>query len=234
MKDLKNVDIICANSVNPHEGTLAIQYCQNFFNFGRSILFTDIEGSADGIEVIKIDRMNSVNDYNNFMLKIGEYLDNEYVLVVQDDGHIVNPDLWDDEFLNYDYIGAPWPLEENWINGFKPETAERMWNVLPKNRVGNGGFSLRSKKFLDYSLQFNDCNGYGEDETLCQINYEKAIEYGIKFAPFELALKFSYENPLQEMGTPWGSYVDFDSSKHFGWHGKNFRNTQVLLNIKHS
>jgi len=68
MKDLKNVDIICANSINPHEGTLAIQYCQNFFNFGRSILFTDVEGTADEIEVIKIDRMNSVHNYKNWRI----------------------------------------------------------------------------------------------------------------------------------------------------------------------
>ena len=30
--------------------------------------------------------------------------------MVQDiDGHIVNPHLWTNEFLKYDYIGAPWP-----------------------------------------------------------------------------------------------------------------------------
>ena len=23
--------------------------------------------------------------------------------------HIVNPEMWDKKFLNYDYIGAPWP-----------------------------------------------------------------------------------------------------------------------------
>jgi len=234
MKDLKQVDIICANSVNPNEGALAIQYCQKFFNFGKSILFTDIDGEAEGIEVVNISKMTSVGDYNDFMLGIGKYLDNDYVLVVQDDGHIINPELWDDEFLNYDYIGAPWPLESKWIDGFRDEISERMWRVLPKNRVGNGGFSLRSKKYLEFSSKFSSCGGWGEDEFLCQIHYEKAIEFGIKFAPFELALKFSYENALQEMGTPWGSYVSLDRSKHFGWHGKNFANTHELMSIKHN
>jgi hypothetical protein len=234
MKDLKQVDIICANSVNPNEGALAIQHCQKFFNFGKSILFTDIDGEAEGIEVVNISKMSSVGDYNDFMLGIGKYLDNDYVLVVQDDGHIINPELWDDEFLNYDYIGAPWPLESKWIDGFRDEISERMWRVLPKNRVGNGGFSLRSKKYLEFSSKFSSCEGWGEDEFLCQIHYEKAIDFGIKFAPFELALKFSYENALQEMGTPWGSYVSLDRSKHFGWHGKNFANTHELMSIKHN
>ena len=182
MKDLKNVDIICANSVNPHEGTLAIQYCQNFFNFGRSILFTDIEGSADGIEVIKIDRMNSVNDYNNFMLKIGEYLDNEYVLVVQDDGHIVNPDLWDDEFLNYDYIGAPWPAHV--MNSYIP----------PQFNVGNGGFCIRSKRLMEFvatdnRLVYNSL----EDFMICQLNRAYLEMNGFRFAPEDIASKFSWE-----------------------------------------
>ena len=31
---------------------------------------------------------------------------------------------------------------------------------------------------------------------LCLVNYEEAINNKIKFAPFEIALKFSYEVPL--------------------------------------
>lgn len=234
MKDLKQVDIISVNCVNPNEGALAIQHCQKFFNFGRSVLFTNVEGDADNIEVVNISKMTSVHDYNDFMLQIGNYLDNEFVMVVQDDGYVLNPNLWDDQYLEYDYIGAPWPLEARWIDGFPDHISERMWRVLPKNRVGNGGFSIRSKKFLEYSLQFTSCDGYGEDEILCQINYEKAIEFGIKFAPFELAAKFSYENPLIEFGHPWGTPISLDTSKHFGWHGKNFLNTQELLNVKYS
>ena len=37
-------------------------------------------------------------------------------------------------FFDYDYIGAPWP--NNFVN-----------------RVGNGGFSLRSKKFLELTAK---------------------------------------------------------------------------------
>ena len=46
-------------------------------------------------------------------MTLKEYINSEHVLVIQDDGHIVNPDIWDDNFLDYDYIGAPWPTEYN-------------------------------------------------------------------------------------------------------------------------
>ncbi len=102
------------------------------------------------------------------------------------------------------------------------------------NRVGNGGFSLRSKKFLEFSDSFKDCEGYGEDTFLCTREYQKAVDAGIKFAPFELAVKFSYENPLIEYGTHWDQFdTKFDPTKHFGWHGSNFANTAELMGLKY-
>ena len=62
--------------------------------------------------------------------------------------------------------------------------------------MGNGGFDLRSRKFLDYSSNFSDCEGYAEDVYLCLVKYQEAINKDIKFAPFEIAKKFSYEVPL--------------------------------------
>jgi hypothetical protein len=61
-----------------------------------------------------------------------------------------------------------------------------------------------------------------------------AVDAGIKFAPFELAVKFSYENPLIEYGTHWDEFsTQFDPSKHFGWHGSNFANTAELMGLKY-
>ena len=102
-----------------------------------------------------------------------------------------------------------------------------------KNRVGNGGFCIRSRKFLEFSTQFDSCNGLGEDTFLCTRKYEEAIEYGIKFAPLELAAKFSYENPCIEFGTSWNQPTSFNKSNHFGWHGSNFTNTNELMRLKY-
>jgi hypothetical protein len=233
MKKLPNVDLISINCVDPYQSAIALNYCQRFFEFGNAILATHQDIDVYGIELHLIDKLNW-DQYNDYVLKLVEHTSNEYVLVIQDDGHIVNSKLWDDDFLKYDYIGAPWPFEESWISLQCEDQRSYMRQNFKKNRVGNGGFSLRSKKFLEFSAQYNSCNGHGEDSFLCTRKYEDAIKYGIKFAPFELAIKFSYENPCIEFGTPWNQPIIFDKEKHFGWHGKNFLNTSELLSLKYS
>ncbi len=235
MINLPNIDIITVNSTNPIAGLAAIKHCQKFFNFGRSIIFTHEDLNDNFVELIKISKIESINGYNDLLLNLNRYSSNDFVLVVQDDGFIINPALWTDEFLQYDYIGAPWPSEKDsaWIELQTPCMRPYMYKNLAQNRVGNGGFSLRSKKYLEYSAQFPSCDGFGEDAFLNILNYDKAIEFGIKFAPFELAMKFSYENPFypgNEIRNPSGDC--FQSVNHFGFHGHNFHNSQQLINSK--
>jgi hypothetical protein len=48
--------------------------------------------------------------YSQIVLKgLYPHVATSHVLVIQWDGYVVNADLWDDDFLRYDYIGAPWP-----------------------------------------------------------------------------------------------------------------------------
>lgn len=231
-KNLHNIDLISINCVDPYQSAAAINYCQKFFNFGNSILITHQDIDVDNIELHLIDKLDWYQ-YNDYVLKLIDHTDNDYVLLIQDDGHIVNSDLWDDEFLKYDYVGAPWPNEESWITLQHKDQQDHMRKVFLHNRVGNGGFCLRSKKFLEFSSQYDTCDGLGEDSFLCTRKYEEAIEYGIKFAPFEVAVKFAYENPCIEFGTTWNQPILFDKQKHFGWHGKNFLNTHELMNLKY-
>ena len=83
-------------------------------------------------------------------MNLNNYIDSDFVLIIQDDGHIVNPHLWDNEFLNYDYIGAPWPNNKKWKNRFSKYDEKVSSNIIRNfnlNNIGNGGFSLRSKNF---------------------------------------------------------------------------------------
>jgi hypothetical protein len=96
-------------------------------------------------------------------------------------------DGWMMIFLKYDYIGAPWKKNLHFLADGT--------NV----RVGNGGFSLRSKKILnapsDLNLPFTD-NGTGlfhEDGVLCVYHRKILEENGIKYAPVEIASMFSKE-----------------------------------------
>ena len=49
---------------------------------------------------------------------------------MQWDGYAVNPGAWDAAFLDCDYLGAKWSWHKDAM------------------RVGNGGFSLRSRRLL--------------------------------------------------------------------------------------
>ena len=102
---------------------------------------------------------------------------------------------WDNRFLDYDYIGAPW----------------EPWEYKNGCTVGNSGFSListRLKRFLRQHAWEFPCNDIHEDDLLCR-QYRIGLEqYGFTWAPEELAYRFSYE-----------SDQPFLISKHFGFHG---------------
>jgi len=86
-------------------------------------------------------------------------------------------------------------------------------------RVGNGGFSLRSKKLLDIPTKFNmpfleDRGFYNEDGNICVYNRDFLLNFGIKYATIDVAAKFSREIFLPE-------YKDIVT---FGFHGMgNFK-----------
>jgi len=132
-------------------------------------------------------------------------------------------------------VGAPWPSSNKWRKRWKQANYQDAYKNAKKNRVGNGGFSLRSKKFLNYSSQFSSCNGIAEDVFLCLVNYKNAIEHGIEFAPFEVAYKFSLEVSLKGKNyRKEKANSTFNTEDHFGWHGKRFSNKDYLLNLKNN
>jgi hypothetical protein len=155
------------------------------------------------IQFIEIESVLSRDDYSHFMIKrLNDYVDTKYCIVIQHDGFIINPSAWINDFLNYDYIGAPWS----------------------NNIVGNGGFSLRSKKLLEIlatndeipSNQHEDAiisHGYWHDNIL--------IPNGMKFPNDKLARLFSIEWIKWEGSFGFHSfYTDLrlwkDKNKFFG------------------
>ena len=83
---------------------------------------------------------------------------------------------------------------------------------------------------LDYGIT-NKSGKVEEKEVKLIIN--KAIEENIRFAPFDIAYKFSYEVPLAGKNFDKEDKLQiFDSNYHFGRHGKRFLNSDELLNLK--
>ena len=107
----------------------------------------------------------------------------------------MNPDSWTEEFLQYDYIGAIWPLPQDDFS-FRDEDG-----VI--QRMGNGGFTLRSKKLLslakELDLEWKSYHGfYNEDGFIACHNRHIYEHEGCKFAPLEVAVNFSKELEIPE------------------------------------
>lgn len=92
-----------------------------------------------------------------------------HCLVIQYDGFPIDPWMWRDEFLKYDFIGAPWP-----VRGY----------------VGNGGFSLRSTKLCRRLAQLPV--GKPEDGAV-RIYYDDGKLGDCVYAPVSVGHQFAFE-----------------------------------------
>lgn len=182
----------------------AIRKCQAQMEFNHTILLTHEDVQVEGIDVVKIDKLD-YHGYNEFVaMKLWRYIGSDFALLVQNDGYITDVSKWNDDFFRYDYIGAPWPIPDD----------ETTYRTPSKRliRVGNGGFSFRSRNLLRaptiLGLEFTD-KGTGfphEDGFLC-VHYREALETaGIQFAPVEIAAQFSTELTVPETVESFGKH----------------------------
>jgi hypothetical protein len=175
---LQDLTLVAATSVNVAATLLAIEASQALVRFGACKLFTHTipERTVRNVEVILIPELRSSMEYSQFMLHgLAEHVATSHCLVVQWDGYVLDPDRWDPGFLDYDYIGASWP------------------QFFDGHDVGNGGFSLRSKRLLEAcrSEDYKDC--HPEDVAIGRHNRPWLEAQGLRFAPRELADTFSAE-----------------------------------------
>lgn len=194
MLNLPQVTLCCVDTRLPQMALDAMKTCMAKVQFGDALFFTcPNHGLTDvppGIRVIELNSINSIEAYSHFLLKsMGPYLQTSHMLIVQWDGYVLDPSMWSDDFLKVDYIGAVWPQ-------YKDE-----------HRVGNGGFSLRSRKLLDALT--NDAIVAQHPEDVCIARtYRTLLEqrWGIRFADEAMAHQFAFERDRQ---TP----------SSFGFHG---------------
>ena len=191
---LDNVTLLAASSVKIDLVQDALKISSYEIDFASIKLLSSSKPKIEfpEIEYISFPKMD-LDDYCRFLVEdLYNYFDTSHCLLIQEDSFVVNPSQWNDDFLNFDYIGAPWT---------KTVAPKENLNIeLINNRVGNGGFSLRSKKFalackeLNFSnlkLKFSIKN---EDIIICHYLYDHMIKKDIKFAPIKLASSFSMEH----------------------------------------
>lgn len=210
MLNLSNIELIALNCINPEDSVKALLYSSKNIKFGAIKLFSHYKPAnlPDQIQWIQIPKLTYQGASWFSIEESYKHCNLDYWLSIHDDGFVINPHLWDNKFLEYDWVGAPWPPEYEWLY-----TENR-----PGNRVGNGGFVLKSKKLLKTVSQTIKYRGGSDDVMICNDFYHTLFKKGIKYAPVEIAMKFSLENPIPE--------CDFNLNNTFGFHGKGHKGTQ--------
>jgi len=192
MLELPDVTLVCVDTREPAFALLAMRRTMAGMRFGDAVLFTEsarLGEQPEGIRVVDV-RVDTIEAYSAFMLRgLAERTHTSHLLVVQWDGFATRPQHWSFEFLRWDYIGARWH------------------DRPPELSVGNGGFSLRSRRLL-IALQDPQIRiSHPEDICICLHNRERLERHhGICIAPPALAERFAYERLPPQQST-------------FGFHG---------------
>lgn len=186
---LDNVTLLGIDCVDIERLIQVAELSMKNFEFGEVKLLTSLPTSHPC--AVKIEPISSKEEYSKFIIKeLDKYIDTDFVFIIQHDGFILNPDAWTDEFLDYDYIGAPWWKETKYV-------------------VGNGGFSIRSKKLHTILATDENIKEYHPEDVATSRTYRNFLEEkGIKFAPVSLAKKFSMERNAKD-GVMWTDQLGF-------------------------
>ena len=187
MLEIPNVTLCCAFTLAHELHLMAVNDCLEYIKFGDVKIFSDPEIYPN---TIKIGPFTDGTAFGEFVLNDIPYkIKTSHVLFIQWDSWVIDPDMWNDKFLQYDYIGAPWWYKDN-LN------------------VGNNGFCLRSVALMRYLAENRDRFpiGQSEDQMLCREQQKHLPQF--KWAPEKLASEFSFERSRPSL-----------ESRHFGFHG---------------
>ena len=185
---LPDVTLLCVDTVYPDLALDAVARSMERVRFGAAVLITrpdhGLARFPAGLEVVTQERIRSVSDYSLYMLRgTLPYVNTSHCLVVQWDGFVLDPSMWSNDFLRFDYIGPVWPHF-----------------IRDGHCIGTGGFSLRSRRLLTALLDERIEPFHPEDVCIGR-GYREHLErhHGILYADQATAHRFAvegmYENP---------------------------------------
>ena len=187
---IPQVTLVAVTSVALNETALALQRSAQQADFAEVVLLSDRlpdEGLPACVTWRQIPALSSRSAYSRFLFSdLLAHASTSHMLVVQWDGFVIQGDCWNPGFLEYDYIGAPWP-----------QFGDGM-------AVGNGGFSLRSRRLLEALTEYGLEPGEPEDIAICRrLRPVLEARHSIRFAPIEVARAFAFER-LEPTGSEFG------------------------------
>jgi len=173
---LADVTLCCVDCATPRLALRALHASLDQCAFASALLLTDAPIADARVVVRRIAPIDGKQAYSAFVLKgLLDHVATSHVLLVQWDGYVIDGARWEAGFRDFDYIGAPWT-----------------WRPAGQ-QVGNGGFSLRSRRLLEALADPAFPPGHPEDALICRI-WRPALEAsGMRFAGPATARRFSVE-----------------------------------------
>jgi hypothetical protein len=190
---LPDVTVVAVDgTTNPAASAASLAEAASRMAFARALLLSPARpAEALGLEWIEIPPL-TLKGYNQFCLaELHRFITTSHCLTVQSDSRIVNPAAWDDAWLTFDYIGAPWPPG----------------HTGTPYRVGNSGFCLRSRRLLRATAPLpNDSYVWrgklkpsSRDDVITCVMFREQLEaIGLRFAPVDVAARFAFESATPE------------------------------------
>jgi len=188
---LPQVTLCAVTSVNVTATVRALETSLRQIRFGACKLLTDarVSPTHPEIEVVHVAPLRSSAAYSDFLLTgLLDHVGTTHCLVAQWDGHLLDAGRWQAAFLDYDYIGASWPQFDD------------------GHDVGNGGFSLRTRRLMELCRDPAFVPVHPEDVAIGRTNRAWLEGLGMRFAPRDLADAFAAERCS-------------DPRRTFGYHG---------------
>jgi len=188
---LPDVTLVMIDTQCHELARLAMEDSLRNIEFGDAVIFSDEPIEVAGARWVKVPKWPNIAECSHFMwYELPDHIATKWAINIQWDSWIVDESYWTNEFLQYDYVGAPWWYDDN-LN------------------VGNG-CALRSRslmRFLKENKERFPLSISQEDHLIGRI-YRPALEKsGFKWAPETLASQFSLECARPS-----------DDSRHFMFH----------------
>jgi len=208
---LPDVTLVMVETREHALARMAIEDCLRVAEFGDVLVLTDKPMFFDFMQSYCSQcQIHTVPDWPDkvgwsraWWFDVPPKLRTSQTLNIQWDSWIWDVSMWRDEFLKYDFIGAPW------------------WYKDGKND-GNGGFCLKSTRLARYIAKHRDkypCDTPVDDDLLCR-KYRPALEdAGFVWAPERVAFDFAFECTRPSA-----------TSRHFGFHA--MFNWPVVLDLE--
>ena len=193
-----DVTLLCVDTVNLPRAVAVLEHCKKSLPFKHVRLISSLSGDYPHlvhISPLMLSASDPLAVYSHFCIhELHKFFETSHCLIVQHDGYIVNPALWRDEWLEWDYIGCMTDWSEPGEGG----------------KGGNGGFSLRSRKLMQLVSKKAGALCHPEDQILSAV-----APLGIRSDLEAAGCRFAPASVQKIFGDETGNYLDT-----FGFHSK--------------